>query len=281
MNRASFEALIETTASSVADTRAFIEYVHAINACFDGTETKPLVTPIITPRFAISCTSDLLMELGKLAEEYKIPIQSHLCETPIEITSTMELFKDSANYTAIYADHGLLNHRSIMAHCVHMKEEEWALMKQVNAGISHCANSNFNIKSGMAHVRKMLDLDLKVGLGTDVAGGYSSSVLDALRCARLCSIARDPERSLSIHELFYLATMGGAQVMGLEDTIGNFEVGKEFDAILVNTAAKGSPVDVFAHDTIQSMFEKYLFVGDDRNNEKVYVQGREVRIPSS
>jgi guanine deaminase len=127
----------------------------------------------------------------------------------------------------------------------------------------------------------MLDLDIKVGLGTDVAGGYSSSILDAFRCSRLCSIARNPEQSLTIPELFYLATMGGARVMRLEDTIGNFEAGKEFDAILVNMATKGSPVDIFPHDTTQSMFEKYLFVGDGRNNEKVYVRGQEVRIPPS
>ncbi|KAF8938331.1 guanine deaminase [Dissophora ornata] len=280
MNQNSPEILIETTESSVADTRAFIEYVQAVNARLSsGLEIKPLITPIITPRFAISCTSELLRGLGKLAAEYDIPIQSHLCETVNEIEFTMSLFPDSVNYPAVYADHGLLNHRSIMAHCVHMSEKEWALMKETNAGISHCASSNFNIKSGMANVRKMIDLDLKIGLGTDVAGGYSVSMLDAIRCSRTCSIARNPERSLSIPELFYLATMGGARVMELGDTIGNFEVGKEFDAILVNTAVKGSPLDVFAHDTVQTKFEKYLFVGDDRNNESVYVQGKKVRLP--
>ncbi|KAG0364857.1 hypothetical protein BGZ54_007094 [Gamsiella multidivaricata] len=278
MNQNSPDFLIETTESSVADTRAFIEYVNATNAHM-GTESKPLLTPIITPRFAISCTSDLLRELGRLAAEYHVPIQSHLCETSSEIDFTMSFFPNSVNYTAIYAEHGLLNRRSIMAHCVHMKDEEWALMKDVDAGISHCANSNFNIKSGMADVRKMIDLDLKVGLGTDVAGGYSSSVLEALRCSRTCSIARNPGKSLSIPELFYLATMGGARVMELGDTIGNFRVGKEFDAILVNTSVKGSPLDIFAHDTVQTKFEKYLFVGDDRNNERVYVQGKEVRVP--
>ncbi|KAF9975488.1 hypothetical protein BGZ65_008230, partial [Modicella reniformis] len=269
MNQNSSEALTETTDSSVKDTRAFIDYVHAMNECFAGTESKPLVTPIITPRFAISCTSDLLKELGKLAKEYNVPIQSHLCEAPEEIAFTKQLFQNSINYTAVYADYGLLNHRTIMAHCVHMEEEEWTLMKQANAGISHCANSNFNIKSGMADVRTMLNLGLKVGLGTDFAECYSPSILDAIRCSRICSIARNPEKSLSIPELFYLATMGGARVMELGDTIGNFEAGKEFDAILVNTAIKGSPLDIFEHDTIQSKFEKYLFVGDDRNNEKL------------
>ncbi|KAF9926356.1 hypothetical protein BGZ65_007324 [Modicella reniformis] len=75
--------------------------------------------------------------------------------------------------------------------------------------------------------------------------------------------------------------MGGARVMELQDTIGNFEVGKEFDAILVNTTADNTPLDVFEHDEIETKFEKYLFVGDDRNNEKIYVQGKEVRLPGS
>ncbi|KAG0273369.1 hypothetical protein BGZ95_010816 [Linnemannia exigua] len=278
MNQNSPDFLKETTQSSVADTRSFIEYVNAINATL-GLDTKPLVTPIITPRFAISCTPDLLTELGKLAVEFDLPIQTHLCENLNEIDVTLSLFPGSTTYTSVYADHGLLTHRSIMAHCVHMKDEEFQLMKDKRAGISHCASSNFNIKSGMANVRKMLEMDLKVGLGTDVAGGFSSSILDAFRTSRTCSIARSPDDSLLIPELFYLATMGGARVMELADTIGNFEVGKEFDAILVNTSVRHSPVDIFEHDTIRTKFEKYLFVGDDRNNEKVYVQGKEVRLP--
>ncbi|KAF9198410.1 hypothetical protein BGZ49_000781 [Haplosporangium sp. Z 27] len=276
MNQNSPDYLVETTESSVKDTRAFINYVQDVNSKLNH---APLITPIITPRFAISCNSELLTELGKLAKEYDLPIQSHLCENLNEIGFTMSLFPKSANYTAVYADHGLLNERTIMAHCVHMKDEELDLMKEKNAGISHCANSNFNLKSGMADVRKMLSKDIKVGLGTDVAGGYSPSILEALRASRSCSVARNVDTTLLVPELFYLATVGGARVMELEDTIGNFEVGKEFDAILVNTNVDNSPVDVFDHDTIETKFEKYLFVGDDRNNEKIFVQGKEVRLP--
>ncbi|KAF9432927.1 hypothetical protein BGZ76_010123 [Entomortierella beljakovae] len=278
MNQNSPDFLVETTESSVRDTRAFIEYVQDVNSKLSN---KPLVTPIITPRFAISCNSELLTELGKLATEYNLPIQSHLCENMNEIGFTMSLFPNSPNYTAVYNDHGLLNNRTIMAHCVHMKEEELDLMKEKEAGISHCANSNFNLKSGMADVRKMLSKDIKVGLGTDVAGGYSPSILEGLRASRTASMVRDVDTTLLVTELFYLATVGGARVMELEDTIGNFEVGKEFDAILVNTSVEGSPVDVFDHDTVETKFEKYLFVGDDRNNEKIYVQGKEVRLPGS
>ncbi|KAF9393553.1 hypothetical protein CPC16_001740 [Podila verticillata] len=277
MNQNSPDFLVETTESSVRDTRAFIDYVKEVNTG----NNSPLVTPIITPRFAISCDSELLTELGKLAAEYDLPIQSHLCENLNEIGFTMSLFPNSANYTSVYADHGLLNDRTIMAHCVHMKDEELDLMKEKNAGISHCANSTFNLKSGMADVRKMLNKDIKVGLGTDVAGGYSPSILEALRSSRTASVARNMETSLIVAELFYLATVGGARVMELDDKIGNFEVGKEFDAILVNTQVENTPMDVFDHDSVETQFEKYLFVGDDRNNEKIYVQGKEVRLPGA
>ncbi|KAG0041564.1 hypothetical protein BGZ83_001635 [Gryganskiella cystojenkinii] len=292
MNRNSPENLIETTKASVAETRAFIEYVQALNRTILGSsdpridqsklvsKPTPLIQPIITPRFAISCTSDLLTELGKMAEEFKVPIQSHLCENLDEIELTLDLFPDSSTYTGVYADHGLLNDRTIMAHCVHMQDSEFQLLKDSRAGVAHCANSNFNLKSGMADVRKMLDVGVKVGLGTDVAGGFSSSMLDAIRCSRTCSIARNPKTSLLIPEVFYMATMGGAKVMGLEETIGSFEVGKEFDAILVNTTVPGSPLDIFEQrDTVQTQFEKYLFVGDDRNHEKIFIQGREARLP--
>ncbi|KAF9164664.1 hypothetical protein DFQ26_001195 [Actinomortierella ambigua] len=282
MNQNSPDYLVETTAdSSVADTRAFIEYVKEHNASTVAEGSSARITPIITPRFAISCTGELMRKLGDLAKEYELPIQTHLCENLNEIGFTMSLFPESANYAAVYDDHGLMTHRTVMAHCVHMKQEELDLMKTRKAGVSHCANSNLNLKSGLAEVRKMLDMDMKVGLGTDVAGGYSPSVLDALRGARSVSVARDAETTLMVSELFYLATVGGARVMELEDKIGNFVEGKEFDAIVVDASAPGSPIDVFAHDTVQTKFEKYLFVGDDRNHSTIYVQGKEVRLPGA
>ncbi|KAF9323950.1 hypothetical protein BG006_000986 [Podila minutissima] len=198
MNQNSPASLTETTESSVTDTHAFIVYVETTNNTGPSTSanrtTKSLVTPFITPSFAISCTSNLLTELDSLAAEYKLPIQSHLCETPHEIAFILLLFPGLADYTSIYADHGPLTNRSIMAHCVHITDQELAMMKDRNAGVPHCPNSNFTIRSGMAHVRRMLDMDIRVALGTDVAGGSSSSILEAprrRRCGcRSCSIWR-------------------------------------------------------------------------------------------
>ncbi|KAI8582744.1 hypothetical protein K450DRAFT_226702 [Umbelopsis ramanniana AG] len=279
MDQNSPDYYIEKTESSVSDTRTFIEYVQAKN--------NELLTPIITPRFAISCTSPLLKALGDLAKEYQVPIQSHLCENVAEIEFTQSLFPNSVNYTAVYDDHGLLNDKTIMAHCVHMTEDELKLIKEREAGVSHCPNSNFNLQSGVADIRHYLDLDIKCSLGTDVAGGFATSILDAMRSAFTASNtigilksqygnrSPKPYKALDAKELIYLATLGGAKVVGMEDKIGNFKVGKDFDALVVDASDNG-PVRLFRHDGAWETLQKFLFTGDERCLSHVYVRGRRV-----
>ncbi|KAI7869390.1 guanine deaminase [Spinellus fusiger] len=274
---------IETTHDSLENTRLFIDYVHS--------KKSSLLTPVITPRFAINCSSQLMHGLSALAKEYNVPVQSHLCENHEEIKFTCSLFPDSSHYTAIYRDHGLLSEKSYMAHCVHMEEEEVDLLVEHATGVSHCANSNFSLHSGVCDVRRFLEKGIKVGLGTDVAGGFSPSVLDAMRSAFMASKtikmmhqkkAKEEAKEeikyepLCPGELFYLATLGGAQVLGLEDTVGNFAVGKAFDALWVDLTQEDSPIDVFDKDTLMHMFEKFIFNGNDRAISHVYVQGRRV-----
>jgi guanine deaminase len=279
MDQNSPDYYIETTEGSVQDTRTFIEYVKAKN--------NDLVTPIITPRFAISCTSPLLKALGDLAQEYKVPIQSHLCENIAEIEFAKSLFPKSAHYTGIYDDHGLLNDRTIMAHCVHMTEEELELIKEREAGISHCPNSNFGLQSGVCDIKHYMDRDIKCGLGSDLAGGFATSILDAMRTAFLASNtigimksqygkpSEKPYKALDASELIYLATLGGAKVVGMEDKIGNFQVGKDFDALVIDASDNG-PIRLFRHDGPSEMLQKFLFMGDERSLTHVYVKGRRV-----
>ncbi|KAI7903840.1 guanine deaminase [Cokeromyces recurvatus] len=267
---------IEKTEDSIRDTEAFIQYVQA---------QQGLVTPVITPRFAITCSSKLLNALGELADRYQVPIQSHLCENPDEISFTCSLFKDSKDYTSVYDDHGLLTERSYMAHCVHMTDDEIDLLIRKRVGISHCANSNFSLHSGICDVRRMLERGVdKLGLGTDVAGGFQPSMLDAIRssffASKTCKIlARDRDGNkdyapLSPAELLYLATMGGARVLGLEETIGNFQVGKAFDALWVDL--EGGSVDLMGGETILQKVQKFLFNGSSENLKHVYVQGKRI-----
>lgn len=267
----------ETTASSLEDTRKFIEYVKGKN--------NSLITPVVTPRFAISCSSELMTGLGDLAEEYKLPIQTHLCENPDEIAFTKSLFPNSKDYTSVYNDHNLLNERSYMAHCVHMTDSEVDLLAEKKAGVAHCANSNFSLHSGVCDVRRFLNKGIKVGLGTDVAGGFSPSILDAVRSAFFASktnkfIHRDGPLNdpnyvpLNPSELLYLATLGGAQVLGLQDKIGNFTEKKAFDALWVDL--ENGSLDLMGGETLQEKVEKFLFNGSAQNLKHVYVQGKRV-----
>ncbi|KAI8983623.1 guanine deaminase [Pilobolus umbonatus] len=273
MDQNSPDYYIEDTKSSLEDTRAFIDYVQG--------KKSDLVTPVITPRFAITCSSTLMKGLSELATEYNVPIQTHLCENKNEISFTQSLF-ECKDYTSVYNDHALLNERAYMAHCVHMTEDEIDMLAHTKTGVAHCANSNFSLHSGICDIRKFLNKGVKVGLGTDVAGGYSPSMLDAIRSTfiasktlKILNQGQESEYSqLSTSELFFLSTLGGAQVMGLDGVIGNFKQGKSFDAIVVDLNT-GS-VDMMGGETRLQKLEKFMFNGNDQNIRDVYVKGRRV-----
>jgi len=116
---------------------------------------------------------------------------------------------------------------------------------------------------------------VKVGLGTDVSGGHSSSIVQAIRDAVTVSIAS--KSPISFREAFYMATIGGSEAVGMKDRIGNFEVGKAFDAVIVDGAVQNSPFDIFDNETLIQRFEKFIFLGDDRNIVDVFVQGGSIR----
>jgi guanine deaminase len=275
--------------ASVKDTIATIDYIKSIDPSYN------IVSPIITPRFAPSCSTKLLTGLGKLAKETNLPIQTHISENAGEIALVKELFPGHAHYTATYDNHGLLGPRTILAHAVHLSEDERTMISARKAKISHCPVSNSSITSGAARVRWLLEADIDVGLGTDMSGGYSPSILEAARQSLLVSrhVAMNPDHGddskLSVEEVLYLATRGGAKCVGLESKIGGFEVGMEWDAQLIalssvsteGTLAAGEygeadfgMTDIFGWETWDEKVAKWVFSGDDRNTRAVWVQGR-------
>ncbi|XP_026795508.3 guanine deaminase [Pangasianodon hypophthalmus] len=239
-----------------------------------------LVKPVVTPRFAISCSSTLLSNLGKIAKNNDLHIQSHISENKAEVQFVKELFPDCTSYTEVYVKHGLLTDKTVMAHGCYLTDEELKIFHERGAAVSHCPNSNISLISGMLNVRNVLNHKVKLGLGTDVAGGYSSSMLDAIRRAVDTSKAlcmQDAHlQPLSYKEAFRLATLGGSEVLSLDDRTGNFEVGKDFDALRVNICVPGSPIDLFPGDEPEVILEKFLNLGDDRNIVEVYVAGKQV-----
>ncbi|KAM6991100.1 guanine deaminase [Passerculus sandwichensis] len=266
----------EITADSVQETERFVREL---------LEKKyPRVQPIITPRFGPSCTEDLLNALGDLAQTHDLHVQSHISETEEEVKLVENMFPAYQNYTELYDKNKLLTSKTVMAHACHLSEEELKLFSLRGAAISHCPNSNFSMCSGVLNVQKVLEHNVKLGLGTDVAGGYSASMLDAIRKTMVASnslqINKVNETGLTLKEAFQLATLGGSQALGLDGVIGNFEVGKEFDALLINTKASDSPFDLFSADDFEDTLQKFLYLGDDRNISEVYVAGKQV-VPFS
>jgi len=200
------------------------------------------------------------------------------------VSFTKELFPQFDNEADLYLHFGLFNSNTIMAHCIYPNDYEIAKLRLHDVGVAHCPVSNTTGGEwGAAPIRRYLDMGIKVGLGTDSGGGFSSSILDATRQAFITSHARDlltdgKEKSLSLYECFYLATLGGAKVCNVADKVGTFEVGKEFDALEITTLLEdGQSTPIEDDDSVDMIFEKFLMTGDDRNIAKVFVRGRSIK----
>ncbi|KAM3962128.1 guanine deaminase-like isoform 2-T2 [Aphomia sociella] len=245
-----------------------------------------LVQPVVTPRFAISCDKELLTALAKISQKYQCGIQSHLSENLDEIDYVLQMYKECKTYSDVYDKTQILNERCIMAHAVHISDEEIQLLGRKGVSIAHCPASNTRLKSGLCPVRKYLSNNLTVGLGTDVAGGDNASILDAMRRAMDVSIHLElkgnNDYSINWKEAFYLATLGGAKALKLDDKIGNFDVGKDFDALLVDVYIKGGQIEryesiVSAEERDIALLQRFVYLGDDRNIVQVYVKGNKVK----
>lgn len=266
---------------NVQETIALIDYIHAKagKESNDTNELLPPVMPIVTPRFIPTCSPQLMKQLGEIAEEYKCHVQSHISESldEVEFSRQLDIIDTGRNSgrtdAEIFDSHKLLTDRCIMAHGVHLSDACLDLMKQRGSAVAHCPLSNFFFAGGAPlQCRRLMQRDNKVGLGTDVAGGYSPSMLDSARLAVVASRAlQSPNDTIDYRHAFYLATLGGAEALGLQHRIGTFRVGMEFDAIVLSAS---SPIHVFETDTVADVFQKLCTLGDDRHVKQVYVQGR-------
>lgn len=245
-----------------------------------------LVRPVLTPRFAITCGPSVLAGLGEIARrEPDLPVQTHFNEARQEMDATRSLFPQFASEADLYGHYGLLGPRTILAHCCYATEPELRRLAELGCGVAHCPVSNMTVGGGFmaAPVRQFLRRGIDVGLGTDSGGGFSSSLLDAMRQALIASNAREvlsggEDEGLSVEELFFLATLGGARVCSLDDKVGNFAAGKEFDGCVVSTLVEDQVMTmVEPEDSLRVVFDKFVMTGDDRNIRDVYVRGRRVK----
>lgn len=267
MDRNSPDYLREHSAKeALADTRAWIESSRHFRH----------VKPILTPRFIPSCTDELLNGLGALQRETGLPVQSHLSENIGEIAWVKELCPESEHYGDAYDRRGLFgsNGKAVMAHCVHSSEEELQLIRERGVFVAHCAQSNMNLSSGVAPVRTYLERGVNLGLGSDIAGGYSISILramsDSIQASKLrWRLMDDSLAPLSVEEAFYLGTLGGGAFFG---KVGSFEEGFEADAVVIDDSRLLPPHKL----TLRERLERIIYLSDERDIVGKYVAGEKI-----
>ncbi len=268
MDRNSPNRLRETAKESEQETIQWIKEVQA-----RGYQN---VRPILTPRFIPSCTDDLMHALKSIQVSYDLPVQSHLSENPGEVAWVQELCPQAEFYGDAYDRLGLFGRdcKTIMAHCVYSGDREIERIKENGVFIAHCPESNINLSSGVAPVRRFLNEGLRVGLGSDVAAGSTSNLFYAMACAIRASKMRwrlqdDSEKCLTIPEVFYLATKGGGAFWG---NTGSFEKGYEADIVVLDDQRLVCPNKL----DVRQRLERIIYLADEREVYAKFAAGKQI-----
>ncbi|HSO29135.1 MAG TPA: amidohydrolase family protein [Candidatus Sulfomarinibacteraceae bacterium] len=193
----------------------------------------------VTPRFAVSCTAEMLRESAALAARTGAWWQTHVSEDPGEIAEVRRLFPDARDYVDVYDRAGGLGERTILAHAIHLSELELGRLVETGTRVAHCPASNLFLASGVMPLARYLDAGLAVGLGSDVAGGPDPSIFSVMRVGAYAQNARrallgEDAAPLGPLDWLRLGSLAGAQALGLGDRIGSLEVGKEADIIAID-----------------------------------------------
>lgn len=265
MDRHAPANLVDTAQSSYDDSKALIDCWHKRGRC--------LYT--VTPRFALTSSAAQLELAGALIREYSdVRLQSHISENRAEVARAAELFPARKHYTDIYEHYGLMNERAIYGHGIHLSEDELRRFHETGANIAHCPTSNFFIGSGLFDMAKARDAarSVTVGLGTDVGGGTSFSMLQTMSEAYKMAQLRDI--SLTATQCYYLATLGSAEALGLADRVGSLQAGYAADIIVLDPRA--TPLLEMRADVAESLDEllfALMICADDRAIAATYVAG--------
>lgn len=229
----------------------------------------------VTPRFAATSTPAQLSAAGALCREFpEVYMQTHIAENVDEVELVMRLFPERKNYFDIYDHYGLCRPRAILAHGIHLNEDELACAHRTGSAISHCPTSNFFLGSGCFDLTRALRMDrqVRVGLGTDIGAGTSFSMMATLNEAY--KAAQMNRQSLGAGHAFYLATRGTAHAMYIEDKVGSLAPGIEADIVVLDM--KSTPLIKYRMEFAQNIYDA-LFVqmtlADDRAVRQTYIAG--------
>ena len=264
-----------------AETRGFIRYVQSMPG-----NGRALIRPVITPRFIPSCSDSLLEKLGALAAETGCHVQTHCSESDWEHRYVLDRL--GVTETAALGRFGLLSRRTILAHGNFLSDADLDLIAAQGSGVAHCPLSNAYFSDAVFPLRRVLDRGVHVGLGTDIAGGSSPSILDNARQAVVASrqlesgvdaqldraLRRRPDSRIDALTAFWLATAGGGIALDLK--VGLFRPGYQFDAILLDTVVRSSHLQLTPTDEPEQILQKILYAASRANIRDVWVANRRV-----
>ena len=268
MDRNAPEDLTDTPESGYAESKILINRWHG----------KDRLRYAVTPRFAPTSSDAQLALAGQLLREHSgLYLQTHLAENCDEVAWVEKLFPDRSSYLDVYAHHGLLGRRTVLAHSIHLNTNDFQVLNQTKANIAFCPTSNLFLGSGLFDLKAAETEKVNVGLGTDIGAGTSFSLLRTLNEAYKIQKLRN--HVMSPFQMLYLATLGGAETLDLDDKIGNFCPGKEADFAVLNCEA--TPLLAMRMAACRTLAEE-LFVlamlGDEQAVSATYVMGRSAHL---
>jgi guanine deaminase len=247
----------------IQDTKTSLE--EAEELCFKWNLDTDLLHYAFTPRFAITCSRDLMMEIGIMARKHKVRIQTHLSENLTEIQRVRELFPECSSYTDVYNKYGILSPNTILGHAIHLSNDEITMLVDNECSIAHCPDSNFFLNSGQFPLDRLRNAGLSVGLASDIAAGTTPDMFYHQKMM----LYRQNSGRLELSELLYTATLGSAKVLRLEHETGSIEVGKSADIIFINSKALEA-------ENVDTALAELIFLTPAPKIEKVFVAGKEL-----
>jgi len=270
MDRNAPEGLCDSAQSSYIDSKSLIDKWH----------NKARLSYAVTPRFAPTSTNEQLTQAAKLLKEYPntsdtkgVLLQTHLNENDEEIEWVKELYPESKNYFDVYNSHDLTGINSVFGHCIHNTDDEYRAMADSGSKVVLCPRSNLFLGSGLFAIDKLEDFEIEMALASDVGGGDSFSMFQVMNEAyKICKLN---DYNLDPVKAFYLTTLAAAKVLNMDDSIGNFEVNKEADFIVLDLSATELITEKLkvAKDINDILFS-LMTLGDDRLIKEVYILGQ-------
>lgn len=263
MDKDSPSFLIETIEESLKDTERFLKK-HSHNK---------YAKPILTPRFAPTCSFSLLKRLGELADKYDVGTQTHIVESLWEKEEAKKCFEGCRCDMQIYKDAGLLKHKPfIAAHFIYPSDEDIALLKECDGYAVTCPDATTNVIAGIMPSGKLMDLGMNLAIGSDIsAGSYMGiyrQVASAVRLSKIKNLYENDNRIITVKEAFYVATKGSGSLFG---KVGSFEEGYDFDALVIDGLQ-----DDFRNISPAELMERFCYSGDVSNIKKRFLRGKEI-----